>query len=188
MKLFKLSDLFEFLASLIFVGAIIGGLTYWSQTYAKPPLIYAKDSTIDLLPIDATIQGDIQLYPTNLEDQKEDFSYKHGNKILKEQQSRKAGTWIDLKDSLTWTFATDSPQKYQLSFTYSSDSAGGQIQATLDKGTFLGTLENTEGPNSWRNLDLGEVELPAGTHTLTLKGAKLIGEELLRLERVTLTP
>ena len=188
MKLFKLSDLFEFLASLIFVGAIIGGLTYWSQTYAKPPLIYAKDSTIDLLPIDATIEGGIQLYPTNLEDQKEDFSYKHCNKILKEQQSRKAGKWIDLKDSLTWTFATDSPQKYQLSFTYSSDSAGGQIQATLDKGTFLGTLENTEGPNSWRNLDLGEVELPAGTHTLTLKGAKLIGEELLRLERVTLTP
>ena len=188
MKLFKLFDLFEFLASLIFVGAIIGGLTYWSQTYAKPPLIYAKDSTIDLLPIDATIEGDIQLYPTNLEDQKEDFSYKHGNKILKEQQSRKAGKWIDLKDSLTWTFATDSPQKYQLSFTYSSDSAGGQIQATLDKGTFLGTLENTEGPNSWRNLDLGEVELPAGTHTLTLKGKKLIGEELLRLERVTLTP
>ena len=188
MKLFKLSDLLDFLASLIFVGTIIGGLTYWAQTHAKPPLSYAKESTIDLLPIDATIEGDIQLYPTTVEDQKEDFSYKHGNKILEEQQSRKAGKWIGLKDSLTWTFATDSPQKYQLSFTYSSDSAGGQIQATLDKDTFLGTLENTEGPNSWRNLDLGEVELPAGTHTLTLKGTKLIGEELLRLERVTLTP
>lgn len=135
----------------------------------------------DLLPIDATIEGDIQLYPTTVEDQKEDFSYKHSNKVLKKQPCRKAGKWIGLKDSLTWTFATDSPRKYQLSCTYSSDSASGQIQATLDKDTFLGTLENTEGPNSWRKLDLGEVELPAGTHTPTLKGTELIGEELLRL-------
>lgn len=188
MKLFKLSDLLDFLASLIFVGTIIGGLTYWAQTYAKHPLSYAKDSTINLLPVDATIEGNIQLYPTTVEDQKEGFSYKHGIKILEEQQSRKAGKWIGLKDSLAWNFATDSPQKYQLSFTYSSDSADGQIQATLDKDTFLGTLENTEGPSSWRDLELGEVALPAGTHTLTLKGTKFTGEELLRLERVTLTP
>jgi len=188
MKSFKLSDLFEFLASLIFVGAVIGGLTIWAKSHAKPLVTHPKDSIIELLPIDAAIEGGIQLYPTVVEDQKEDFSYKHGREILKEQQNRKAGTWTNLEDSLSWTFATDAPQKYQLSLTYSSDSAGGQIQAVINKRTFSGTLENTEGPNSWRNLDLGKVELPAGTHTLTIKGTKLAGEELLRLESATLNP
>ena len=61
--------------------------------------------------------------------------------------------------------------------------------------------------NSFKELELGEIELPAGTHTLTLKGTAHVGilfpadaqthtlnvteimaEELLRLESVTLKP
>jgi hypothetical protein len=188
MKSFKLSDLFELLGSLIFVGAIMGGLTYWAQTKAQPPVNYAKESLIDLLPIDAAIEGEIQLYPTTIEDQKEDFTYKHGREILKEQQSRKAGSWTSIESSLSWTFAIDSPQKYQLLLTYSSVSEGGKIQASLNNQTLLGIIDNTGGENSWKELNFGDMELPAGTHTLTLKGTELIGEELLRLERVSLSP
>ena len=56
MKSLKLSDLYEFLVALLFVGAIIGGLTFWAQSAIKPPLKFSAESAIELLPIDATIE------------------------------------------------------------------------------------------------------------------------------------
>ena len=187
MKSFKFSDIAEFIISLAFTGAVIFGLTYWAENYySKPPVSYAKDATIDLLPIDATIEGNIELFPTAVEDQKEDFTYKHGQAIFKEQQGRKAGSWTNTDSSLAWTFAINSPQKYKVSMTYASE--GGKIEASLNNKALADTLENTDGLNSFKDLDLGEVELPAGTHTLTIKGTELVGEELLRLESITLEP
>lgn len=162
-----------------------------AEITAKRPLPPGPDGKIILAPSAATLTGGLVLYPSNLEEQTDDYTYTHGRAVLKERQTRKARNWVTDADSLTWRFHVRNSANHELRLRYACEtsSSENEISITIDDDPALTkSIRPTGGPDQWKSLKIGSVPLEPGTHILTVKVGDPKSSTHFQLERVELTP
>jgi hypothetical protein len=94
--------------------------------------------------------------------------------------------WCSADDAVRWPVRATETTHFEVAVTYDAaeTSAGGTFDLSLNGHTLRGTV----AAGRERTLSLGKVHLPAGSYTMTVTPAQMVGSELMRLRTVTLTP
>mgnify|MGYP006106933423 CR=1 FL=1 len=186
-----IADARDFAVAILCVLAVTGGLRLLAvgiSSRPESPVRPDDKGQVVLTAHKATIRGKVTLFPTDLEDQLEDYTYSHGRKVLKERQTRRLKHWKDPDVLLTWTCDVREAGSYDIVLYYScaDRSAGGIVKVTAGNHMVRKSLRSTEGWETWKKLTLGAVELPVGRHQLSLGTDEIKGEEFLRFEKLIL--
>lgn len=101
------------------------------------------------------------------------------------------GYWLSPSAGAQWSFHSHQPAKYTVELRYAAPeaSAGSAIALVVGEQSLPFIVRPTGSWNRFTSVNLGEVSLPAGTHTLSLRLDKLQGEApcnvgILRLKPV----
>lgn len=126
--------------------------------------------------------GTIRLYPTNCEI--------YGVDITLEKQYGNLGYWTSEEDHAVWTIEIPKAAKYlvRLSWSCADDSAGNNFVVQVDSTRITGSIPGTGTWDNYKTQNIGEVTLPAGRHTVTLRSAGKIKGSLLDLKELRLAP
>jgi putative heme-binding domain-containing protein len=129
--------------------------------------------------------GTIRLYPTNCEI--------YGVNIVMEKQYGNLGFWTSEEDHAVWTVELPKAGSYAVRLTWAcaDDSAGnGYIVQIAEPGgvpkTLTGTVQGTGTWDDYKTAKLGEINLPAGKHTVTFRSAGKIKGALIDLKELRL--
>lgn len=178
-------------ASVVAVCAILMAVARWREhNLALRPTVADSEGSIQLLPFRATLSGNLQLYPTDAEEQTEELSYTHGRKVLKERMERKIGGWDDAGAVAQWNFMTDRAGEYQVYLRIACDgnSTGCIVNVTVGEVTLSKTLESTGGWKEWASVSFGRVKLEANwPYTLEVSAKTIEHDRLMNLDHVRLT-
>jgi hypothetical protein len=100
------------------------------------------------------------------------------------------GSWTDQRDAILWDFLPKSAGKYKVEVTYASDkdSAGSEYAVNVGDSKLAGKVESTGGNDSWRSVNVGEIDFGEGLQTLMIRPTKLAKDALMNLKAVKLTP
>jgi alpha-L-fucosidase len=131
-----------------------------------------SDGTLKLLAVDADVQG-----------QKARIEKKGENPY-------NIGYWTNKDDKAVWQAAIDKAGKYAIEVEYSLDkrAEGAEYVIQFNDKSVLVKPEVTGTWTDFKTVKVGEVELPAGTVTVTVRGEKKPGQAVLDLRGVTLKP
>jgi putative heme-binding domain-containing protein len=134
--------------------------------------------------------GTLRLYPTNCEI--------YGVDIVMEKQYGNLGYWTSEEDHAVWTIEIPQAGKYavRLYWACANDSAGnnfvlqfGEPGGVSPRSTRLtGSVQGTETWDDYKSATIGEVNLPAGRHTVTFRSAGKIKGALIDLKELRLAP
>ena len=88
------------------------------------------------------------------------------------------GYWLSPSAGAQWSFRSHQPAKYTVELRYAAPeaSAGSAIALVIGEQSLPFIVRPTGSWNRFTSVNLGEVSLPAGTHTLSLRLDKLQGE------------
>jgi hypothetical protein len=177
------------LAACVLLG-IIFGLARLAEYRQNLPVRPGRDGTVTLDAPRAALNGQMRLFPTDLENQTEEYGNEYGRELVRERENRKIGEWNRVDDFAQWQFRLDSPGVYEvtLELAVPDDEAGGKFAVTVGTHALSGTVPATGGGESWKTVPLGRMELVAGTHALAIKPESIRGHSLMNLARVTLQP
>jgi putative heme-binding domain-containing protein len=125
--------------------------------------------------------GSLHLLATNAEI--------YGKTLVFESPFKNLGYWGSVDDRAVWTINVTKPGKFSIRLNYACDNgtAGNEVvfevagQSVKAKITGTGTWEN------YQTAILGEFNLPAGEHRLTVHAAELLKNHLMDLREVRLT-
>ena len=115
--------------------------------------------------------------------------------------------WTDKDDSMVWLLDVHSAGKYEVTIDYTCKlpDAGSTIELTFQDAKLSGKVEPGWDPplytnqdtlprppgestmKDFRTLRLGEITLPAGEGSLTLRALEIPGSSVMDVRRVTLT-
>jgi len=115
--------------------------------------------------------------------------------------------WTGIEDSMVWLLDVHSAGRYEVTIDYTCKlpDVGATVELSFQKARLIGkvgpgwdpllytnqdTLPRPDGESQmkeFRTLKLGEVELPAGKGTLTLRALEIPGKSVMDVRRVTLT-
>ncbi len=147
--------------------------------------------------------GTIRLYPTNCEI--------YGVDIVMEKQYGNLGFWTSEEDHAVWTVeipetpggkagerGDSSPRSYSVRLTWAcaNDSAGNNFVVQFGEPdgvsprriVLTGTVQGTGTWDDYKSATIGQVNLPAGHHTVTFRSAGKIKGALLDLKELRLAP
>lgn len=97
--------------------------------------------------------------------------------------------WKRMDQNLSWTFNNVSTTKYKMTLTYIADKGeGGEINIKLGNLNINKKIDSAKNLGKPVSLDLGEVLLTQGTHTLVINPVEIKGTELIRILEVDLKP
>jgi hypothetical protein len=175
------------------IGLVVGGaygLTCWAEHRASLPIRPDKDGVVSLPAPDASLHGQLSLFPTDVEKRTEGYGVDYGRELAKERANRKIGDWRSKDDYAQWSFRLDSPGTYEVALDLAApdDVAGSEYEMTIGVKSLSGTVPATGGLEAWKTVPVGRVELPAGTHVLAIKAREIKHGALMNLARVTLRP
>jgi hypothetical protein len=129
--------------------------------------------------------GTIRLYPTSCEI--------YGVNIVMEKQYGNLGFWTSEEDHAVWTVELPKAGSYTVRLTWAcaDDSAGnGYVVQIAEPGgvpkTLTGTVQGTGTWDDYKTAKLGEINLPAGKHTVTFRSAGKIKGALIDLKELRL--
>lgn len=98
------------------------------------------------------------------------------------------GFWTSKDDFLQWEFRTLKAGKFLVSFDYAlASDNGGSFRVEVGGSRLTGKSKPTGGWKEFSSMSVGEVELPAGRHTLVVRPLEVTGG-LMNLRRVSLLP
>lgn len=101
------------------------------------------------------------------------------------------GFWLNPKDQASWSYKIHNPARYQVIFRYAlpNDSKGSVIEFDIAGKKLPFTFDQPTG--SWTRFatgKVGEVDLPAGINTLTVRTKTLKGDAACNVGTITLRP
>jgi hypothetical protein len=132
----------------------------------------AADGTLTILAIDADIQG-------------------HRAKIEKKGANPwNIGYWTDAKDIAVWQATIDRPGKFSVDLEYSlaPNSKGSEIAIEFGGKKIAVQLDAGKDFLDFKTVTVGEIELPAGPVTVTVRPVKKPGLAVMDLRQIVLKP
>jgi putative membrane-bound dehydrogenase-like protein len=115
----------------------------------------------------------------------------YGTTLIFEPQYKNLGYWSSADDYAAWTFRVPKAGRYLAVLEYACDNgnAGNMFAIDTDGGTLTGKVTGTGNWDTYRKLNAGVVNLPAGEQRLTMRPeAGIRGGALIDLKAIRLTP
>jgi putative heme-binding domain-containing protein len=114
----------------------------------------------------------------------------HGPTLVFEAKYQNLGFWQSEDDYAAWSVEVPRAGKYRVTLDYACDesTAGDRFSLTIGDQLLSGKVTSTGTRDDYREVDLGELELPAGTHEAVFRSLGGIRSALLDLRTVRLTP
>ncbi len=116
----------------------------------------------------------------------------HGHPLLYETPPHKntIGYWTKIEDYPSWDIQLAQPGAYKVLVRYGcgKDSGGSAIDFSAGGVTIPWTVEETGGFQTWRDLELGTMSLPAGRHSFTVKVKSKPGVAVMDIPWIKLIP
>lgn len=142
----------------------ISGMPDVDQSYV---IKQAKDGSLKLAAIDAT---------------------PHGKQLKYESGGGKdnLGYWTDPSDYADWQFEITTPGKFNVTAQVASMGAA-SLEISVDGKTLKMNFPNTGDYTKFQKIEVGQIELPAGKHTLTVKPIRE-GWKPVNLKSLDFTP
>lgn len=97
--------------------------------------------------------------------------------------------WTRPEQYISWTFRLTEPARFHTNIKYSADSTTGENKfiITINGKTLNGTTQAVPKEKIMIQ-PLGDLSLPAGVHTLSIRPEAITGKELMKLFEITLAP
>jgi alpha-L-fucosidase len=107
---------------------------------------------------------------------------KRGNDVVNE--------WPNAEGGVEWRVRVAAPMKFKVTVNYSTAKKDntGAYALTVGGQSLAGRVTPTDQPADFRTDELGELQLPAGEHTVSVRATEVAGGNLLRLREVEFTP
>jgi alpha-L-fucosidase len=117
----------------------------------------------------------------------------HGQSARYEQGDGKdnIGFWTNASDYVTWNISVPARGRYRVTVTYACppENAGSRFTVGIEGRQRLeGTVEATGSWTAFREVVLGEMALPAGKHTLSVRVLEMPRGAVMNLQKVVLQP
>ncbi|MDG3008223.1 neutral/alkaline non-lysosomal ceramidase N-terminal domain-containing protein [Paludisphaera mucosa] len=116
----------------------------------------------------------------------------HGSSLTFETQFENLGLWHGDDDYAAWSIRLEKPTSFTVAMQWAcaDESAGGRFRIDVGGEKIEGFVGGT-GSRSWanyRSIFVGEVDLPAGFHTLSIRPARPLHGAFLDLKSIVLSP
>ncbi|MCS7310869.1 MAG: carbohydrate-binding protein, partial [Armatimonadetes bacterium] len=101
------------------------------------------------------------------------------------------GFWTNASDYVTWNVFAPARGRYKVTVTYACppENAGSRFTVGIEGRTRLeGTVEPTGSWTAFRDFVLGEITVPAGKQTLSVRVLQMPRGAVMNLQKVTLEP
>jgi hypothetical protein len=114
----------------------------------------------------------------------------YGPRLLFEIKHQNLGWWITPNDRGEWTFESSAAGKYRLRLDYAcADNSAGNVFLLRIAGQELrGKVAGTGTWDDYQQIDIGEVDLPAGSCEGVAQAAGPTHEALFDLRTIVLVP
>lgn len=111
-------------------------------------------------------------------------------KLESDANHHRIGSWTDPADTVSWTWKPTRWGAYDAHLIYSTASpAGSEIEVTVGATKLTACLESTGDWHRSISLPLGRVVIPTtGELPVRVTCTKLVGDAVMNLEAITLTP
>jgi alpha-L-fucosidase len=98
--------------------------------------------------------------------------------------------WRQPGSGVAWPVRLTAPTRFAVALNYATAAKndGGTFEIAGAEKTLTGTVRPTESATAFATVPVGEIELPAGEFTLTVRAATVSGGSLMKLRTVELTP
>ena len=129
-----------------------------------------------------TVDGTLQLYPTNCEI--------YGPTIEMEQLFKNLGKWQSENDRAVWNVEVPAAGRYDVVVNYSStdDEAGNTWLLEAGEHALTGKVAPTGSKDRYQEVQAGQIELQAGTQQIVFRSQGPIDGNLMQLGGVLLKP
>jgi putative membrane-bound dehydrogenase-like protein len=114
----------------------------------------------------------------------------YGTSLVFEPQFANLGWWTNEDDHAVWMIEVPKAGKYQVHFNYAcaDNAAGDSFVMTLGERRVSGKVAGTGAWESYRQIQVGEVELPPGQLRVVMRSEGKIRSALIDLRTVRLIP
>ena len=133
-------------------------------------------------PVTADANGSLKLLATNAEI--------YGKTLVFEPPFKNLGYWGSVDDRAVWTINVTKPGKFSIRMNYACDNSTAGNEIVFDVGG-QSVRAKIVGTGSWENYQtaiLGELNLSAGQHRLTVRSAETFKNHLMDLKELRLVP
>jgi len=98
--------------------------------------------------------------------------------------------WTKPDQYVSWTFRLTAPARFRTNIKYAADSTTGENKfiVTVNGKTLIGKTQAVSSTDKIMTQSLGDLSLPAGVHTLSIRPGEITGKELMKLFEITLVP
>jgi alpha-L-fucosidase len=98
--------------------------------------------------------------------------------------------WTRPEQYISWTFRLTTPGKFHANVKYAVDPTSGENTFTVNVNgkTLTGKTQAVASKEKILVQSLGDLTLPAGVHTLSIRPETIKGKELMKLFEITLAP
>ncbi len=136
-------------------------------------------------PLGQSIDGTISL------DAKTATTYSEEMRYEPKPEKDCLGMWRSEKDWAEWKFDVNATGKFELTVDYGcgNGNEGSEIAVLVNDQTFKFTVEDTGGFQSWKQVNLGKVDLSIeGENKLAIVPLNKKGKAVMDIKKVSLTP
>lgn len=114
----------------------------------------------------------------------------YGPTLVFEEKHRNLGYWGSIEDHAVWSLNVPKAGKYRVTIEYACDdsTAGNRWRLAVAQESLAGTVEGTGVWENYRSVNVGEIELPAGTSELVFRSDGNVRSHLLDLRSIRLMP
>ncbi len=113
----------------------------------------------------------------------------YGSTLVFEPKYGNLGFWTSADDVARWSLQVGTGTKYKVILDYACNhDAGDTFRLDVDDQQLSGTVKGTGSWDTYRDVEIGRITLPAGPHTLIFRPASPLSRPLLDLRSVRLVP
>ncbi len=133
-------------------------------------------------PVTADASGTLKLLATNAE--------VYGKTLVFEPQFKNLGYWGSVDDRAVWTINVAKPGKHSIRLNYACDNstAGNEVVFEVAGQSVKAKVVGTDSWENYQTAILGELNLSAGQHRLTVRSAETLKNHLMDLKELRLVP
>jgi putative heme-binding domain-containing protein len=132
--------------------------------------------------VTADANGTLKLLATNAEI--------YGKTLVFEPQFKNLGYWGSVDDRAVWTINISKPAKHSIRMNYACENstAGNDVVFEVAGQSVKAKIVGTGSWENYQTSILGELDLPAGQHRLTVRSAETLKNHLMDLKELRLVP